>query len=73
MVDPNRSYILLFQYVYKKNLILNIYFESNYIFINHLSCFYTYQDDQIMSSQLFYNLIFFLLKNINNSLIFFLY
>ena len=26
--------------IYKKNIILNIYFELNYIFINNLNCFY---------------------------------
>jgi hypothetical protein len=49
-VDPNRSLMLLSQCLWQ-NLILNIYFKSNYIFTDHLDYFWTHQDNWITSDQ----------------------
>ena len=41
------QYIIISLFI--KNLILIIYFGSNYIFTGHLGCFWPYQVDQVIS------------------------
>jgi len=45
--------------IYKSKVILNIYFESNYVFTSYPDCILTYQVDQVTSDQFSYDLNFF--------------
>jgi hypothetical protein len=56
-IDPTISNMLLSQYLLKR-LILNIYFESNYDFIEHLGCHCTRQNDQVILDLLPYGFNF---------------
>jgi hypothetical protein len=46
----------------KKNLILNIYFDGNYVFTSHSGYFWTLQDNRVISNQFLHGV--FLLKKI---------